>query len=239
MRRRGINYDTGFAPFGDRLSRESLDPAQVRREMAIIARDLHCNAVRITGRDPDRISLAAESALESGLEVLFSPFPCDLTPDELVPYFAACARFAERLRGRSPRVVFVLGCEMTLFDRGFVPGASVFERLQAMMNPALLFGQDVSPEELERRFDAFLGRAVAAERREFAGPVTYASAPWENVDWRRFDIVSVDHYRDASNRDSYREGLRPYFAPGRAVVVTEFGCSTYHGASDRGALGWT
>src|SRR5690348_5832094 len=45
MRRKGINYDTGFTRFGDRLSREAFVPAQVRREMAVIARDLHCTAV--------------------------------------------------------------------------------------------------------------------------------------------------------------------------------------------------
>ena len=37
MQRQGINYDTGFAPYGDQLSRESFDPAQVCREMEVIA----------------------------------------------------------------------------------------------------------------------------------------------------------------------------------------------------------
>lgn len=234
MRRKGINYDTGFAPFGDQLSRESFDPTQVRREMEIIARDLHCTAVRISGRDPVRIALATECALGEGLEAWFAPFPCNLTADQLLPYFIASAQLAESLRRRSPRVVFVLGCEMTLFDRGFVPGAHVLERIQAMMNPALLASQSVSPEELERRFKAFLVEAVAAVREAFAGPVTYASGPWENADWSVFDIVGVDHYRDAGNRGTYREQLRAYFAHDRPVVVTEFGCCTY-----RGAMGWT
>jgi hypothetical protein len=127
---------------------------------------------------------------------------------------------------------------MTLFNAGFVPGANYHERIQTMMNPALLLGQSLNPEELEQRFVAFLERAVAAVRKSFAGPVTYASGPWENVDWNQFDIVGVDHYRDAGNRDSYREQLRGYFAHDRPVVVTEFGCCTYRGAQDRGALGW-
>ncbi len=75
MRWKGINYDTGFAPGGDQLSRESLDPLQVRREMEVIARDLNCNAVRISGGDPARIALAAEYALAEGLTVWFAPFP--------------------------------------------------------------------------------------------------------------------------------------------------------------------
>jgi hypothetical protein len=238
MQQKGINYDTGFMRSGAQSSRPSFDPAQVCRELEIIARDLHCNAVRISGRDPQRIALAARHALDQGLEVWFSPFPSDLTTDELVPYFAEHARLAEALRRESPRTVFVLGCEMSLFNRGFVPGATYMERIQAMMNPALPGGTSESPEQMQQRFNAFLQRAVAAVRRQFAGPITYASGAWEEVDWSAFDIVGVDHYRDASNQRVYREQLRPYFAHGRPVAVTEFGCCTYRGAADRGAMGW-
>ena len=35
MRRKGINYDTGITAIGNRLSRESFEPAQVRKEMAV------------------------------------------------------------------------------------------------------------------------------------------------------------------------------------------------------------
>jgi hypothetical protein len=238
MRRKGINYDTGFTRFGDRLSRESFVPVQVRREMEIIARDLHCTAVRISGSDPERIVLAAEYALGEGLEVWFAPFPCNMTADELLPYFAACAERAEGLRRQSPQVVFVLGCEMSLYNHDFFPGADYLERMRNMMNPALLAGLDFSPEALVQRFNAFLGQAAGAVRDHFAGPVTYASGSWEPVDWRPFDIVGVDHYRDASNQGVYAEQLRPYFAHERPVVVTEFGCCTYRGAAERGAMGW-
>jgi hypothetical protein len=238
MHRKGINYDTGITPFGHRLSRESFDPEQVRREMEIIARDLHCTAVRISGRDPHRIALAAEYALGEELEVWFAPFPCNLTADELVPTFIESAGLAENLRRQFPHIVFVLGCEMSLFNTGFIPGAQYLERLQTLMNPALLANLSVSPEELEQQFNAFLRRAVAAVRNHFLGPVTYASGTWENVDWSLFDIVGVDHYRDASNQSSYREQLHPYFLHQRPVVVTEFGCCTYCGAQDRGAMGW-
>lgn len=238
MHRKGINYDTGITPFGTRLSREPFDLRQVRREMEIIARDLHCTAVRISGRDPHRIALAAQYALEEGLEVWFAPFPCNLTVDELVPSFVEAARLAETLRRQASSVVFVLGCEMSLFNTGFIPGAQYLERVQTLMNPALLANAEVTPAELEQRFNGFLGRAVAAVRDHFRGPVTYASGTWENVDWNPFDLVGVDHYQDAGNRSSYREQLRPYFLQQRPVVVTEFGCCTYRGAQDRGAMGW-
>ena len=101
MHRRGINYDTGFAPSGDQLSRESFEPAQVRREIEIIARDLHCNAVRISGRDADRIALAAEHALAEGLEVWFAPLPCtDGSRAFAGDTVASSCRFHYRVRPR-------------------------------------------------------------------------------------------------------------------------------------------
>ena len=66
MRARGMTYDTGFVKHG-RNSRERLDPAVVRRELAIIRDDLHCNAVQITGGDPGRLESAAAAAAELGL----------------------------------------------------------------------------------------------------------------------------------------------------------------------------
>jgi hypothetical protein len=53
-----------------------------------------------------------------------------------------------------------------------------------------------------------------------------------------FDLVSVDAYRDAGNADRYRDELRAYRRFGKPVAVTEFGCSTYRGAADRGGMGW-
>ncbi len=72
MRAKGITYDTGFVRDG-RNSRERFDPALAERELRIIRDDLHCNAVRVTGGDPDRLELAATLAADLGLEVWFSP----------------------------------------------------------------------------------------------------------------------------------------------------------------------
>jgi hypothetical protein len=239
LRLRGINYDTGFAAFGalDQLSRPSFDPEQVRNEIAIIARDLHCTAVRISGREIERLVLAAEAATSLGLEVWFSPFPTELGPAELAPYFREAARAAEPLRARG-NVVFVLGCELTVFNRGFLPGDTQLDRLHALADPALLTSAGLSIEEQVRAFHSALAESARAVRESFEGPLSYAAGSWEPVDWSLFDIIGVDHYLDASNRDSYGAQLRPYLAHGRPVVVTEFGCCTYRGAEDRGALGW-
>lgn len=74
MRGRGINYDTGFLP-GGQLSRETFDPETVRAEMRVIADELHCTAVRITGGHPERLSVAARHAAEAGLRCGSRPSP--------------------------------------------------------------------------------------------------------------------------------------------------------------------
>ena len=120
---KGINYDTGFEPFGlANSSRKNFDTTIVRREMQIIADDLHCTHIRITGSDPDRIVTAARYAIEAGMIVWFSPFPCNLTDDELMQYFINCAGKAEEIRLISNTTIFVLGCELSLFNSGFLPG---------------------------------------------------------------------------------------------------------------------
>ena len=91
MRGKGINYDTGFSP-GGRNSREDFDAGIVRREMHGIARELHCTAVRVSGGDPGRLSIAGELAAAEGLEVWFAPFPCELSTEQLAPLFADCAK---------------------------------------------------------------------------------------------------------------------------------------------------
>src|SRR5438045_9440036 len=83
MRGKGINYDTGFINAG-MSTHEPFDPEIVKREMRIIRDDLHCNAVRITGGDVNRLEIAAIHATAAGLEVWFCPFTNGLTQDEQI-----------------------------------------------------------------------------------------------------------------------------------------------------------
>ena len=128
MRGKGINYDTGFSP-GGVSSREQFDAGIVRREMRVIADDLRCTAVRISGADPARLSVAGELAAAAGLEVWFAPFPCELGAADLAPLFAECADRAEHLRRSGAAVVLVCGCELSLFGAGFLPGSTVYARI--------------------------------------------------------------------------------------------------------------
>jgi hypothetical protein len=138
-------------------------------------------------------------------------------------------------------VVLVAGCEISLWCAGFFPGGeSVLGRIAAVTDPDLQRKPEVMTalgSGLERTRHT-LRDVVRAAREEFAGPLTYASAPWETVDWELFDLVSVDAYRDAGNAANYRDALRSYRRFGKPVAVTEFGCCTYRGAASRGGMGW-
>jgi hypothetical protein len=234
VRAYGISYDTGFVRGGG-SSREPFDPEVVRRELRIIRDDLHGNAVRIMGGEPERLELAAACAAELGLEVWFSPYPLELTPDEVLSLFADCAERAERLRRRGTEVVFVAGAELSLMNKGFLPGDTFQDRLERLLgDPERL--PELIPE-VAARVNDFLGRAAALVRERFGGKLTYAAVQLERVDWSRFDIVSVDLYRSAEIADRFTEGVRALVAQGKPVAITEFGAATFRGAGERGAHG--
>ncbi|MDH6137678.1 hypothetical protein P3T37_007111 [Kitasatospora sp. MAA4] len=235
MRGKGINYDTGFSPAGD-TSRPEFSADQVRAELRVIAEELNCTAVRISGGDPERLSVAAACAAELGLEIWFAPFPCNMTAEQMLPWFEDCARRAERVRAGGAEVVLVTGCELSIFAHGFLPGDGFAERVANAMAPdPELFRAYGNPAE---RLSAFLAEVAARARLHFGGPLSYAAGPWEEIDWTPFDLVGVDAYRDERNAGHYRQELRAHFAHGKPVVVTEFGCCAYQGAAARGGMGW-
>ncbi len=231
MRARGIGYDTGFNVAG--TPPRPFDHAVVQRELQIIRDDLHCTAVRLIGNDLDRLESAARDAADLGLEVWFSPYPYESDPEEMLVLLADAAERAERIRRRGADVVFVAGAELSLFNAGFLPGDSLQERIGTLLQRGpetreLLAG-------LPARVNAFLARAVTVVRERFGGKVTYAAVPGiEGVDWTPFDIVSVDAHRSKEIAHVYQQGIRALVAQGKPVAVTEFGCTTYRGAADRG-----
>lgn len=235
MRGNGITYDTGFTSAGT-TTHEPFDAEVVRREMRVIRDDLHCTAVRITGSHPDRLEIAAAHAAAAGLEVWFCPFTNGLTQEALLDLLADCAERAERLRRTGAEVVLLTGSEISLFTDGFLPGATVQERLAVVADPRrvrAIIG------EVRARITDFLRKAVEVVRARFGGKVSYASLPLERVDWALFDIIATDAaYRTKATAPQYRENIRAFVAAGRAqgkpVATTEFGCTTHRGAADGG-----
>jgi hypothetical protein len=229
MRAKGICYDTGFV-LNSRNSREHFDPDLVRRELTVIRDDLHCTAVHITGGDPDRLNLAARCAAELGLEIWFSPYPLELTSDEILALVADCAERAEELRTQGAEVVFVTGVELSVMNRGFLEGDSTEERLGWLLgDPAR------RPERIgavRTRLNAFLREAVAVVRERFHGKVTYAAIQFEGVDWDLFDFTTFELIRSAEVADRFRDGVRSLVAQPKPVAITGFGTATWRGAGD-------
>lgn len=233
MKTRGVDYDLGNSYAGGISTRPTFDQAIVKREIEIIKNDLHCNAIRLNGKDIQRLTFAGEWALDQGLQVWFLPKYVDATEQATLPYLAKFAQAAEKLRQRSPDVIFIVGCEFTLFLNGILEGANILERIGNQAN-----WERIRRGEHNKPLNDFLAKAVTAIRQHFHGPLTYASIPIEQVDWSMFDIVGLDHYREARNKHMYRETLERYFSYGKPVVITELGCCTYRGAEDKGARGW-
>jgi len=235
MQHQGVHYDTGtmFRGPGYHISsrRRPPDGSVVRRELEIIRDDLHANALRIVGSDVGRMAAVAELALELGLEVWFSPAFFEYPMEGTAARLTAAAEVAARLYAAHPgRVIFVAGSELTLFTQGLIAGKGIPERLQRLKEDPSLLG--------DGRLAEYLRSLVLALRGVFDGPLTYASLPFEQVDWESFDYVGVDHYRDDRVKDRYVDMLQPLLATGKPVIVTEFGMRTYRGAADQGSLGF-
>src|SRR5215813_205390 len=231
--RKGIHYDTGFISAGS-TTREPFDPQVVRREMQIIRDDLHCNAVRVTGGHPERLELAATCAAEAGLEVWFCPFTHNLTSEELLRLLADCAERAERLRQRGAEVIFLTGSELSLMTAGILPGDRLEDRAALLAEPHRV--RQIIPG-IRARMKELLGAAVEVVRSRFSGKVSYASLPFEGVDWRPFDIISTDAgYRTAAMASRFRDDIRAFVAQGKVqgkpVAITEFGCATHRNAAN-------
>jgi len=231
LRLKGVSYDAGSV-MGFNW-RPIFDLAIVHRELEIIKNDLHCNSVRITGRDIGRMTACAQYATEQGLEVWLAPQLWDKSPSTTLGYIKKAATAAEALRERSPEtIVFSVGSELTLFMRGILEGRTFGARLS---NPSLF--PRVKAGEHNKPLNEFLAKANSEVRDVFHGKVTYASLIWEAVDWKIFDFVGVDHYRATAIEDKYVDMLKPSFSYGKPVVVTEFGYSTTYGAiGEKGLL---
>jgi hypothetical protein len=128
--------------------------------------------------------------------------------------------------------VLLIGSELSIVNRGIVPGETFEDRANLLTpsNPQL--GQLLAA--VPARVNDLLAKAVTVVRKRFGGKVSYASLPFERVDWTPFDIVSTDAgYRSTETADRYADNLRALGAHGKPVAITEFGCCTYTGAANQ------
>jgi len=235
LTQRGINYDTGMAFFPDldptALTRTVWQTEYVRREIDAITDDLHCNAILVLGSDHDRLMEAATIAAERQLYVWIEPRFPDFDAAETAAHLGDLAQAAEALRAEHPDVGIALGCELSIFMDGLVPGDTWQDRIATLVSG--------TSGDYDTSLNAFLAEAATEVRRTFGGQLTYSSGPWEQVDWSPLDLVGVDLYRDASNTDTYEQEVSALRSFGKPVIITELGCCAFRGAAERGADGWS
>ena len=239
---RGINYDVGTSyDAGNgpgRLSTHRYDTdGHLRRDMDVIAAELHCNAVQLYGTDVDRLMVAASLALERGLSPWIQPRLIGATPADHLDHLRHVAGAAEWLHRRFDRVTLSVGAELSLFMSGIVEGETVADRMEQLLAKAS------APSAVADDLNEHLRAAEAAARAQFGGPLTYGAGPWERVNWRdMFDLIGLDVYVrpiDATSIVSHLQAFQQFDKP---VVATEFGCVTNKlGAHEYGAdvVDWT
>jgi hypothetical protein len=229
---RGVTYDTGTLTLGE-TTRRVWSTERMEGEIGAIADRLRCSTVSVFGSDLGRLEQTARAALARGLDVAIQPRLYDHSPAEVLAHLEAAGVRAEALRRDHPdAVTLITGCEHMLFTAGIVPGRTFEERIAALATGKVDFAA------AGRRLDSFLARAARAGRRSFAGPLTYAAAEFEAVDWSRFDLVGLDYYAFHESLAGHRRTLRPYRRWGKPIAILEFGCCTYRGAPRRGGSGY-
>ncbi|WP_244440958.1 tyrosine-type recombinase/integrase [Neobacillus jeddahensis] len=85
-------------------------------------------------------------------------------------------------------------------------------------------------ESHSKALNEYLAHAIKSVRQTYKGPITYASLPFEKVDWEPFEIIGIDHYRATQINDTYGDMLKPLLAKGKPLAIMEFGCCPYQGA---------
>ncbi|MDE3248559.1 MAG: hypothetical protein KGO82_07870 [Bacteroidota bacterium] len=234
MRIRGVTYDTGFINNGV-TTKELFDETTIAREMEIIKDHLHCNAVRITGGDADRLEKTAILAASAGLEVWYCPFTCDLDIQELQNFLLDAATRAEKIRASGASIVFLTGSEISLTTKGFFSGDSFNDRVASLKDPLQLRTKMPS---MRAAIADFFNRTIPLIRERFHGKISYASLPFESVDWSLFDIIATDGaYKTAANAAIYEQAMINFASQGKPAAITEFGCGSYERAAANAGQG--
>ncbi|KAJ9482264.1 hypothetical protein VN97_g11173 [Penicillium thymicola] len=241
MKYRGVVYDVGLNFNGTGFSVEPFDPALVKYDMKTIANKLHANAVRIEGEEITRLEIAARSAHSVGLKVFFNPWKMNATIEETRAYFEEAAKAAETLRNEGIDLIFIAGCEYTIFSKGVFPGDSFNDRVM-FLGPQFPSGHMIEhiPQALcdkSVELNKVLRTFVEVIRSQFGGKITYSAGSWEVVDWDIFDVVGIDYYRRGETAEMYVSCLDRYRI-GKPLAILEVGCCAYEGAAERGDGGF-
>lgn len=235
---KGVNYDVGVGLISVNNAINDLNASKMEEEIGVIKNELHCNAVRIYGRDLQKLIECSEIAIKAGLMVWFSPRCINASLEETLDYIIKCSVAAEQLRKISRDIVYVLGNEFSLDIKGFIEGENIFKRISNLSKPIFLI-RNYLGLGFNNELNDFLAKAVSAARQKFRGEITYASGQWEKINWDIFDIIAVNYYRNRFNAWKYRRTVSKLVQMQKKFTITEFGCCSYKGAGHKGARGYS
>lgn len=242
---RGIAYDTGsnFATGQGTLSRNQWNDELMRDEIALIS-DANANSVTVYGTDLDRLRATTTEALDRGMRVLLDPRLVDHPERDVIDHLAEVARLAESFRAQGADIDLTVGSAHAIFVPGIVVGDQYHERManiyaeheHFLLHPTA----KIDVAECAPRLNDFLGRAVAVARGIFKGAVSYAAPPFEPVDWRPFDFVSLMYFYLPTYRtpDEHMSLLAGYREWDRPVHIAGYGSASYRGAEQRAFFSW-
>lgn len=232
---RGVVYDVGLRY--NTLSVDSLDYKKVDYEMEVISNILKCNTVRIEGESLSRLADVSRIAHRHGLKIFFNPWKMGADEKENIDYMTKAATIAEQLLEEGLDMVFVAGCEYSLFCKGVFPGESFDERLQWFLSLSRNPDAMKIMKQKNAILNGIMSKICKAIRSRFSGKITYSSGTWEDINWTEFDIIGIDYYRNGESDKQYLEGLNRYKGE-KPLVVMEVGCCAYKGAYQRGSFGF-
>ncbi|QQK80827.1 abortive phage infection protein [Salicibibacter cibi] len=227
LMQKGVNYDTGtnFSP--DSLTREWLERL-MEQEIRAIRDQLHCTSIQIYGTDVDRLIACAKTALENGLHVWLQPRLVEGNQEETLAHLSEVARATEQLRKKYKRIDLNLGCELSIFSSGMIPGNNYAERASKLSTMWWLLPW------YNKKLNDYLSKACKVVREKFKGKISYGAALWERVNWKEFDVVGLNLYKVPYNESRYVKTLRKFHRQNKPIVIFEFGCATYEGADKKG-----
>ncbi|TCK92564.1 membrane protease YdiL (CAAX protease family) [Natranaerovirga hydrolytica] len=231
LTQKGISYDVGTSYVPGQSSRPNWYPEVMRREIQVIRDELHCNSILIFGNDLKRLVECAEEALKSGLYVWLQPRLMNSQQTEMISNLKEVSKAAEKLRQKYQNIGLNIGCELSFFTAGSIPGRDFSHRAKILgfLAPLLpLFNW---------RLNKLLRKAAAVARSHFNGSISYGAGTWEDVDWSQFDMIGLNYYLDSTNQTNYVNSLRKFYKYDKPIVITEFGCCSYEGAEFKGASG--
>lgn len=230
----GVAYDTGTEWWEGTLTREVWSDAILEHEMDVIANQLHSAAVWLFGSDLDRLERAAELAAAQGMQTWVQPMLISGSKDDTRAQLVDMATRLEAIRAGGATTTLVTGSNLTVMMEGILDGSDYDARFDSLYDAY----DNNALGEVTQELNDFLGGTIDAIREVYDGAMTYNAATWEwaSLDWSRFDYLSTSGYRDEDNRDTYEDDIAQMQAVGKPVVISEFGCATFEGASDLGVL---